>query len=99
MTHPGLQWLANLGRAFSEGRSAPYMLLYAVLILFFSFFWVATQFNAVRIADDLKRTGGYVPGVRPGRATAEFLDHTMSRVTFIGAIGLIIVAKIGRAHV
>ncbi|MBR3085784.1 MAG: preprotein translocase subunit SecY [Kiritimatiellae bacterium] len=92
ITHPGLQWLANIGRAFSEGRSAPYMLLYAVLILFFSFFWVATQFNAVRIADDLKRTGGYVPGVRPGRATAEFLDHTMSRVTFIGAIGLIIVA-------
>ena len=92
ITHPGLQWLANIGRAFSEGRSALYMLLYAALILFFSFFWVATQFNAVRIADDLKRTGGYVPGVRPGRATAEFLDPTMSRVTFIGAIGLIIVA-------
>jgi preprotein translocase subunit SecY len=68
------------------------MVIYALLILFFIFFWVATQFNAVRIADDLKRTGGYVPGVRPGRATAEFLDHTMSRVTFIGAIGLIIVA-------
>jgi preprotein translocase subunit SecY len=85
-------WLGNIGRALSEGRSLGYMILYAVLILFFSFFWVATQFNAVRIADDLKRTGGYVPGVRPGRATAEFLDHTMSRVTFIGAIGLIIVA-------
>lgn len=92
ITNPHLQWLANVGRTLSEGRTAGYMLIYALLILFFSFFWVATQFNAVRIADDLKRTGGYVPGIRPGRATAEFLDHTMSRVTFIGAIGLIIVA-------
>ena len=92
ITNPHLQWLANIGRTLSEGRTVAYMVIYALLILFFSFFWVATQFNAVRIADDLKRTGGYVPGVRPGRATAEFLDHTMSRVTFIGAIGLIIVA-------
>ena len=46
----------------------------------------------MRIADDLKRTGGYVPGIRPGRATAEYLDHTMSRVTLIGAIGLIVIA-------
>ena len=92
ITNPHLQWLANVGRTLSESRGVAYMVIYAILILFFSFFWVATQFNAVRIADDLKRTGGYVPGVRPGRATAEFLDHTMSRVTFIGAIGLIVVA-------
>lgn len=92
ITNPHFLWLADIGRTLSEGRTVAYMVIYALLILFFSFFWVATQFNAVRIADDLKRTGGYVPGVRPGRATAEYLDHTMSRVTFIGAIGLIIVA-------
>lgn len=84
--------LNSFGRALAEGSGWVYMILFSVLVLFFSFFWVATQFNAVKIADDLKRTGGYVPGIRPGKATAEFLDHTMSRVTLIGAIGLIIVA-------
>ena len=92
ITNPHFEWLAAIGRALAEQRSLGYMVVYAALIVFFSFFWVATQFNAVRIADDLKRTGGYVPGIRPGRATAEFLDHTMSRVTFIGAIGLVVIA-------
>lgn len=65
-----------------------YMLAYGVLILFFSYFWVATQFNPLQIADDLKRNGGYVPGIRPGRPTAEFLDHSMTRITLIGALFL-----------
>ncbi len=84
-----LQWF---GRQLAEGLNGTYIVLFSILVLFFSFFWVATQFNAMRIADDLKRTGGYVPGIRPGRATAEYLDHTMSRVTLIGAIGLIVIA-------
>lgn len=92
ITNPKLLWLNNIGQTLVNGTSWAYIILFSLLVLFFSFFWVATQFNAVRIADDLKRTGGYVPGIRPGRATAEFLDHTMSRVTLIGAIGLIIVA-------
>ncbi len=87
-----LAFLRRAGEGLKTGDSAAYVILYSILILFFSFFWVATQFNAVRIADDLKRTGGYIPGIRPGRPTAEFLDKTMSRVTFIGAVGLIIVA-------
>jgi len=69
-----------------------YIVVYAVLILFFSYFWVATQFNPLQIADDLKRNGGYVPGIRPGRPTAEFLDKTMTRITLIGAIGLTVIA-------
>lgn len=84
--------LNSIGASLAGATSGAYIILFSLLVLFFSFFWVATQFNAVRIADDLKRTGGYVPGIRPGKATAEFLDHTMSRVTFIGAVGLIIVA-------
>ncbi len=94
-------FLHGVGQSLAEGMSWGYIILFSLLVLFFSFFWVATQFNAVRIADDLKRTGGYVPGIRPGRATAEYLDHTMSRVTLIGAIGLIIVAifpTLLRAH-
>lgn len=66
--------------------------LYALLILFFSYFWVATQFNPIQIADDLKKYGGYVPGIRPGRPTAEFLDRTMTRITLAGAVFLALIA-------
>ncbi len=64
------------------------------MIFFFSYFWVATVFNPIQIADDLKKHGGYVPGVRPGKPTAEFLDYTMTRITFAGAVFLTIVAVI-----
>ncbi len=66
--------------------------LYALMILFFSYFWVATQFNPIQIADDLKKYGGYVPGIRPGKPTAEFLDRTMTRITLAGAIFLSAIA-------
>ncbi len=89
---PWLGWAKWLGGQLVEMTSAIYLVSFTVLVLFFSFFWVATQFNAMRIADELKRTGGYVPGIRPGRATAEYLDHTMTRVTLIGAIGLVVIA-------
>ena len=71
-----------------------YMILYGVMILFFSYFWVATQFNPVQIADDLKKYGGYVPGIRPGTPTAEFLDNTMTKITLAGALFLTIIAVI-----
>ena len=71
-----------------------HMALYALLILFFSYFWVATQFNPVQIADDLKKHGGYVPGIRPGKPTAEFLDRAMTRLTLAGAIFLAVIAVI-----
>jgi len=75
------------------GRGEPlYLVIFATLIIFFSFFWVATQFNPIQIADDLKRNGGYVPGIRPGRPTAEFLDNTMTRLTLVGSIFLTIIA-------
>jgi preprotein translocase subunit SecY len=66
--------------------------LYGVMIFFFSYFWVATQFQPQQIAEDLKKYGGYIPGVRPGKPTAEFLDFTMTRLTFAGAIFLTIIA-------
>jgi len=62
------------------------------MIFFFSYFWVATVFNPLQIADVLKKHGGYVPGVRPGKPTADFLDYTMTRITFAGAIFLTAVA-------
>jgi preprotein translocase subunit SecY len=64
------------------------------MILFFTYFWVATQFNEIQIADDMKKGGGYIPGVRPGQATSDFLHKTMSRITLAGAIFLTIIAVV-----
>lgn len=66
--------------------------LYALLIFAFSYFWVATQFQPAQIADDLKKYGGFIPGVRPGKPTADFLDYTMGRLTFAGAVFLVVIA-------
>ncbi len=86
-----LDWLHGFGQQL-QGASVTHMVLYAVCIMFFAFFWVATQFNAVEISENLKRDGSYVPGIRPGRATAEYLDALMTRVTLIGGTGLLCVA-------
>jgi len=67
-------------------------LVFGAMIFFFSYFWVATQFQPQQIAEDLKKYGGYVPGVRPGKPTADFLDFTMTRLTFAGAVFLTIIA-------
>ncbi|MBM4143090.1 MAG: preprotein translocase subunit SecY [Lentisphaerae bacterium] len=88
-----LGFARQLGEAFDMGEPL-YLATYGALILFFSYFWVATQFNPLQIADDLKRNGGYVPGIRPGRPTAEFLDKTMTRVTLVGAVFLTVIAVI-----
>lgn len=66
--------------------------VFGTMIFFFSYFWVATMFQPSQIADDLKKYGGYIPGVRPGKPTADYLEHTMSRLTFAGAIFLTIIA-------
>jgi preprotein translocase subunit SecY len=66
--------------------------LYSLMIFFFSYLWVAMMFQPAQVADELKKNGGYIPGVRPGKPTADFLDFTMSRLTFAGAIFLTIIA-------
>jgi preprotein translocase subunit SecY len=92
-----------INMAFPQNRTAQeianllavgwlHYVLYGVMIFFFSYFWVATQFQPVQIADDLKKYGGFIPGVRPGKPTADFLDYTMSRLTFAGAIFLTVIA-------
>jgi preprotein translocase subunit SecY len=65
---------------------------YAAMIFFFSYFWVATQFQPQQIAEDLKKYGGYIPGIRPGNETAKFLDNVMTRLTFAGAVFLTVIA-------
>jgi preprotein translocase subunit SecY len=80
----------QIADALSNGW--PHYLVLALMIFFFSYFWVATQFQPAQIADDLKKHGGYIPGVRPGKPTSEFLDYTMTRLTFAGAIFLTLIA-------
>src|SRR3954469_5650329 len=92
-----------VGMAFQNSRMArqiadamshgwPHYVVLALMIFFFSYFWVATQFQPAQIADDLKKYGGYIPGVRPGKPTSDFLDFTMTRLTFAGAIFLTLIA-------
>ena len=89
----GLDFLTRLANMLQE-RSFLYLVLYGLMILFFSYFWVATQFNEIQIADDLKKYGGYIPGVRPGQATSTFLHNAMSRITLAGAVFLTVIAVI-----
>ncbi|MBT3285798.1 MAG: preprotein translocase subunit SecY [Victivallales bacterium] len=85
---PSWSWL---GAALAYGEPG-YILCYGALIMAFAFFWVANQFNPVQIADDLQKRSGYVPGIRPGSPTADFLDHTMTRITVAGATFLLCLA-------
>ena len=88
-----LPFLVQIAVHFRED-AVTYLIIYSAMILFFSYFWVATQFNEIQIADDLKKTGGYIPGVRPGVQTSDFLHKTMSRITLGGAAFLTIIAVI-----
>ncbi|MBG7608269.1 MAG: preprotein translocase subunit SecY [Verrucomicrobia bacterium] len=84
---PGQAWATKL---YGElvGGGMWYYILGGVGIFLFSYFWVAMMFQPSQIAEDLKRNGGYIPGQRPGKPTADFLDFTMTRLTFAGAIFL-----------
>lgn len=86
--------LHEFAQRLGNPDSTLHLVVYAVLIMFFAFFWVATQFNAIDISENLKKDGSYIPGIRPGRATAEYLDDMMTKITLIGGTGLLIVALI-----
>ncbi len=89
MIAKGAPWAVRIQENLNPGGTW-YYILGSLFIFFFSYFWVATMFQPSQISEDLKRNGGYVPGVRPGKPTAEFLDYTMTRLTFAGAIFLTI---------
>ena len=77
------------------GRGQPlYMILYSVMIIFFAFFYTAVVFNPSETAENLRKYGGFVPGIRPGKNTAEYLDYVLTRLTVVGGIYLIIVCLI-----
>jgi preprotein translocase subunit SecY len=86
-----LRFLSEFSQNFLRGHWT-YYAGNALLILFFSYFWVAVMFKPIQIADDLKKYGGYIPGVRPGEPTAQFLDFIMTRLTLAGALFLTFIA-------
>lgn len=89
----GWTFLSEAAAALTHG-STGYYISYGLMILLFSYFWVSVMFKPTQVADDLKKYGGYIPGVRPGEPTAKFLDHVMTRLTLAGAIFLTIIAVI-----
>jgi preprotein translocase subunit SecY len=86
-------WLQDVAAALAHGQPL-YMLLYAALIMFFAFFYTAVVFNPQETADNLKKYGGFVPGIRPGQHTADYLDRVLTRLTAVGAIYLVLVCMI-----
>ena len=86
-----IKFLIEISQNLLRGHWS-YYLIDTVLIMFFSYFWVSVMFKPIQIADDLKKYGGYIPGVRPGEPTAQFLDFMMTRLTLAGAIFLTVIA-------
>ncbi|MEZ2130381.1 MULTISPECIES: preprotein translocase subunit SecY [unclassified Sinorhizobium] len=83
-------WATSIVAALGHGQPL-YMLFYAALIAFFAFFYTAIVFNPKDTADNLKKHGGFIPGIRPGERTAEYIDYVLTRITVIGAIYLVFV--------
>ena len=84
-TGEGMRWLKDLSGALSPGQPI-YVLLYAAMIVFFCFFYTALVFNSRETADNLKKSGAFIPGIRPGDQTARHIDRILSRLTLAGAV-------------
>jgi preprotein translocase subunit SecY len=88
-----MHWLQQLTTALTPGEP-PYMILYAAMIIIFAFFYTAIVFNSQETADNLKRSGALIPGLRPGKATADYIDAVLTRLTGAGAVYLAAVCLI-----
>lgn len=86
-------WVQSIAKQLAPGTTL-YTLLYISMIFFFCYFYTAIVFNPVDVADNLKKYGGYVPGIRPGQKTSEYIYNVLSRLTFVGAIYLAVVCVI-----
>ncbi len=85
-----LAWLTDVAAAMTPGN-LPYTILFSALIIFFCFFYTALVFNSKETADNLKRSGAFIPGIRPGRQTAEYIDNVLTRLTMVGSLYLVAV--------
>ena len=87
------EWLKTVAIYVNHGKPL-YMVLYGILIVFFCFFYTAIVFNPTDTADNLKKGGGFIPGIRPGKRTADYIDHVLTRLTVVGAIYLAVVCLV-----
>jgi len=88
------EWVVWIQNNLTSGDNALYMLVYFFLIVGFTYFYVAITFNPEEVADNMKKYGGFIPGIRAGRPTAEYLDYVLTRITFPGSLYLGLVALI-----
>ncbi|MBL8028116.1 MAG: preprotein translocase subunit SecY, partial [Fibrobacteres bacterium] len=84
---PNVEWVQSVSLMFGPGKIL-YNIFFSLFIIFFAYFYTAIIFNPVDIADNLKKSGGFIPGIRPGKHTAEFLDRILTRITLPGAMFL-----------
>lgn len=89
----GLGWLSDVGMALTPGQPL-YLIVDAIAILFFAFFYTALVFNPKDTADNLKKSGAYIPGIRPGEQTMRYVDNVMTRLTLVGALYLVLVCLV-----
>lgn len=91
LVFPNVPWMAGLAEQLRQGYPL-YNVIYIVGIIFFCFFYVSIIFNPDEVADNIRKYGGFIPGIRPGKRTAEYIDRVLSRLTAAGAIYLVLVA-------
>jgi preprotein translocase subunit SecY len=84
-------WIQKMASSLQMGGTV-YSIMYVFLIVFFCYFYAAISFNPVDVADNLKKYGGFIPGVRPGRSTADFFDYIINRITLPGGVFLALIA-------
>jgi preprotein translocase subunit SecY len=89
-TLTGVEWMQNIGNSLASGGL--YYFFFAGLVIFFTYFYTALVFNPIDLADNLRKNGGFIPGVRPGKATVNYLEKTMNRITLPGAVFLALIA-------
>ena len=82
----GIPWLNYVMNTLLQGNHLVYNILYVILIIFFCYFYTAVHFNPVDVADNMKKQGGFIPGIRPGKNTAEYIDRVLTRITLCGAL-------------
>jgi preprotein translocase subunit SecY len=88
-----IAWVRNIGTMLAPG-SVTYTILYVSLIVFFCYFYTAVVLNPVDIADNMKKYGGFIPGIRPGQRTSDYIYRVLNRVTFAGSLYLAVVCVI-----
>jgi preprotein translocase subunit SecY len=89
---PNTEWVQNLVSVWLNPGGLWYSLIYGIIIIFFAYFYTAIVFNPVEIADNMRKNGGYIPGIRPGKNTADYIEKILTRITLPGAIFFAMIA-------